>query len=203
MELNELQLSQLIASRLNHDYVAPLTAISNSCELLQISPESTAECIELINESIETAIALLQYYRLAFGVYGSNEEVSFAEIKRRILDVIADNGVEVKFDYPAVAVRKSEAKLLALGLLCIRSSFLKLKKADVDYFDGRWLISGQGRPREDPEDIEHNENLWHDLAPIKASNVHFAVLSRELKAQGANLTRKSPNPSTIILELEV
>ena len=65
------ELSQLLGSRLCHDLVSPLGAIGNGVELLEMSPDfpGIAACpeLQLIAESVSSARARIQIFRVAFG----------------------------------------------------------------------------------------------------------------------------------------
>ncbi|HMR60143.1 MAG TPA: histidine phosphotransferase, partial [Amaricoccus sp.] len=60
-------LSALVSARLCHDLISPMGAIRNGMELLQMAPgEAQSPEHALIADSLETALAKLRYFRLAF-----------------------------------------------------------------------------------------------------------------------------------------
>lgn len=64
----DLRLAELLASRLCHDLVGPISAISNGMELLEEGiSELDEEAKRLVGDSAGQAAAALQFFRVAFG----------------------------------------------------------------------------------------------------------------------------------------
>src|SRR5437588_11836554 len=58
----------LLAARLCHDLIGPVSAISNGAELLQDDdPDFVRDAVTLIGNSARNAIRRLQFYRFAYG----------------------------------------------------------------------------------------------------------------------------------------
>jgi len=72
-ELSSLDLSALVASRVCHDIISPVGAITNGLEVLdEDGAEDMREfAMDLIRKSARQASAKLQFARLAFGAAGS------------------------------------------------------------------------------------------------------------------------------------
>ncbi len=72
-ELGALDLGALLCSRVCHDVISPVGAISNGLELLDESgdPETREIAMDLIRSSAANASAKLQFARIAFGAAGS------------------------------------------------------------------------------------------------------------------------------------
>ena len=92
MHDHRTQLASLIASRICHDLISPVGAISNGLELVSLGggmnqgPE-----LDLITESVENANARIRFFRIAFGAAQSDANVSSAEVCA-ILDGITRGG---------------------------------------------------------------------------------------------------------------
>jgi len=92
IQLNDLDLAALLSSRICHDVISPVGAISNGLEVLDEEHDEKvrAYALDLIRKSADQASAKLQFARLAFGAGGSvGTEIglrSAAEIARGILD---------------------------------------------------------------------------------------------------------------------
>ena len=69
-------LNALVGSRICHNLISPLGAISNGVELLNMTGANTAPEVALIAESVENANARIRYFRVAFGA--TNEAASFS-----------------------------------------------------------------------------------------------------------------------------
>ncbi len=182
-------MAELIASRLNHDYVAPLTAISNAHELMQIAPDNAESCVNLIGDSVRSAIALLQFYRIAFGASDPREEMSFFEVKRRIEGVMDQRFTQFFLECERNEIYRYEAKMIALCYLCMRSSFSALKIFSVQCDQDGWCLSGNGENFDERNGGLRAEKYWlSEVAPV-SSEVHFPILFQTVNAFGFDFSR--------------
>lgn len=71
----ELNFTSLICSRLCHDLVGPVGAISNGIELMEMEddPSEAADALDLLRHSADNAARRLKFLRLAFGSSGGDE----------------------------------------------------------------------------------------------------------------------------------
>ena len=66
-----LRVVELLAARLCHDLISPVSAIANGAELLgEEDPEFVREAASLVGKSAREANARLQFFRFAFGFGG-------------------------------------------------------------------------------------------------------------------------------------
>lgn len=67
--MSPLDLASLLCSRLCHDLVNPIGALTNGAELLaeEQDPDMVASCVKLLDDSARQTAALLSFFRLAFG----------------------------------------------------------------------------------------------------------------------------------------
>jgi len=114
--LGDLDLTALVSSRICHDIINPVSAISNGLEMLADEPddEMRAAAMDLILKSASQASAKLQFARIAFGAAGS----AGAEIDTRDAEKVAQGFVntsekhELVWDGPALILPKNKVKLL-------------------------------------------------------------------------------------------
>ncbi|MGC2413841.1 MAG: hypothetical protein WA459_14230, partial [Stellaceae bacterium] len=67
----DLRVVELIAARLCHDLIGPISAISNGVELLtDDEPDFAREAARLVGDSARKAIRSLQFYRFAYAFGG-------------------------------------------------------------------------------------------------------------------------------------
>src|SRR4051812_40758706 len=67
----DLRVLELLAARLCHDLIGPVSAIGNGVELLsEDDPEFLSEAVALVGDSARKANARLQFYRFAYGFGG-------------------------------------------------------------------------------------------------------------------------------------
>ena len=120
--MNAVDLASLLCSRLCHDLMSPVGALSNGIELLadEIDPDMRDKCIELLGESARTTANKLKFFRLAFGAaggYGTDVNTGEAEAVMRGL-FGADKRIELGWDVAGGRLPKSAVKLLLnLGLI--------------------------------------------------------------------------------------
>ena len=83
-DLSSLDLASLLCSRLCHDLLSPVGALSNGLELLaeEKDPEMRKRCMELLEQSARTSADKLKFFRLAYGAAGGfGENISINEPK--------------------------------------------------------------------------------------------------------------------------
>lgn len=80
--MNAVDLASLLCSRLCHDLMSPVGALSNGIELLndEDDPAMQEKCLELLADSARTTANKLKFFRLAFGAAGGfGAEIDTAE----------------------------------------------------------------------------------------------------------------------------
>ena len=121
---SQLDLASLLASRLCHDMLSPVGALSNGLELLreEKDPEMRRRCFELLEQSAKASADKLKFFRLAFGAAGGfGEMVPVAEARELITALLGDSG-RIELDWavagetlPKAAV-KTLLNLAAIGI---------------------------------------------------------------------------------------
>jgi histidine phosphotransferase ChpT len=67
----DLRISQLLAARLCHELVGPITAVANGADLLcDDGLEADQEALALVGESARRAASRLEFFRFAYGFVG-------------------------------------------------------------------------------------------------------------------------------------
>ena len=71
--MNSVDLASLLCSRLCHDLMSPVGALSNGLELLEdeSDPDMRDKCLELLSDSARATANKLKFFRLAFGAGGA------------------------------------------------------------------------------------------------------------------------------------
>lgn len=94
LDLSPLDLASLLCSRLCHDLLSPVGALSNGLELLaeEQDPEMRKRCMELLEQSARSSADKLKFFRLAYGAAGGfGETISINEPKALIEALVAGN----------------------------------------------------------------------------------------------------------------
>jgi histidine phosphotransferase ChpT len=119
-----VDLAALLCSRLCHDMLSPVGALSNGLELLadEHDPEMRKRCFELLEQSARISTDKLKFFRLAFGAAGGfGENVPTEEPQALVVALIGDSGrIELNWNVPSPTLPKPAVKMLlnlsAIGL---------------------------------------------------------------------------------------
>jgi histidine phosphotransferase ChpT len=127
MALGDLELAALVSSRICHDVINPVSAISNGLEMLAEEPDQAMRdaAMDLIRKSAAQASAKLQFARLAFGAAGSaGAEIDLRDAEKVAREFVGGSGKhQVVWQGPPVTLPKNKVKLLlnlvALGVAAL------------------------------------------------------------------------------------
>lgn len=114
-EPDELELTALMASRICHDLISPVGAISNGFEVLDDeSDESVRQmALDIIRSNGHKASVRLQFARLAFGAMGSAaDQFPLDEARRLTQSLYEDEKVSLDWSDGPAALPKDQVKLL-------------------------------------------------------------------------------------------
>jgi histidine phosphotransferase ChpT len=91
MTIASLDLASLLCSRLCHDLLSPVGALSNGLELLadEKDPAMRQRCFELLEQSARASADKLRFFRLAFGAGSGFGEVVPLDEPRALIDALA------------------------------------------------------------------------------------------------------------------
>ena len=174
-------LGALIASRLCHDLISPLSAIGNGVELLALTAPPGPE-LSLISESVESALARIRFFRLAYGaattrqIIGRNEVVS-------ILDAVSRSS-RLRLDWEVTEdLTRDRAKLALLLIACLEAALPYGGSITVDGSVDALRLRGHG-PR-----LRIEADAWNRLRGLevmsdaKPGEVQFAAAAALLRAR--------------------
>jgi histidine phosphotransferase ChpT len=124
--MNELDLGALLVSRVCHDLISPVAAISNGLEILadEKDADMRAHAMRLIEHSVGQAKARLLFARLAFGAMGSaGAEIELREAGEIAGEFFKTGKAKLDWQVPSMAVDKEIVRVLlnvaAMGADCI------------------------------------------------------------------------------------
>lgn len=79
----DMRVMELLASKLCHDLVSPVSAINNGVELIEdIGGSVVDEAMKLIGDSGQTASRRLRLYRMAYGRAGTDENLAVRDVRQ-------------------------------------------------------------------------------------------------------------------------
>lgn len=116
MTTSSIELASLLCSRLCHDMLSPVGALTNGLELLadEKDPEMRQRCFELLDQSARISTDKLKFFRLAFGAAGGfGEMVAVSEAKVLVDALVANNPrVTLAWALPSNSLPKAAIKTL-------------------------------------------------------------------------------------------
>lgn len=169
-------LTALVGSRICHDLISPLGAISNGVELLNMTGAAQGPEMALIAESIENANARIRFFRIAFGAAATDQELGRAEITSIINDMARSGRANVVWTPEEEALPRVEVKLAFLLIQCLESAMPFGGQIIIDCDDGHWTLVGSA------EKLKIQPEIWEVLADgpnvhdVSAADVHFGLI---------------------------
>lgn len=126
MTIDSLELASLLCSRLCHDMLSPVGALSNGLELLadEKDPEMRRKCFELLEQSAKISADKLRFFRLAFGAAGGFGEMVPVQEPRALVDALVGNNGRITANWALAgeSLPKPAVKtLLNLALIAIEA----------------------------------------------------------------------------------
>lgn len=122
MTNSPLELASLLCSRLCHDLLSPVGALTNGLELLaeENDPAMRQRCFDLLEQSARISADKLKFFRLAFGAAGGFSELVPVSEARALVDALVGNNsrIAVNWALASEALPKPAIKtLLNLALI--------------------------------------------------------------------------------------
>ena len=116
MTISSVDLASMLCSRLCHDMLSPIGAMSNGLELLsdERDGEMRARIVELLEQSAKTSADKLKFFRLAFGAAGGfGEDVPVEEPKALVNALAGNNGrITVNWNLAEPTLPKPAVKVM-------------------------------------------------------------------------------------------
>src|SRR5688572_5695648 len=133
--LESLDLAALLCSRVCHDLISPIGAITNGLEVMEESKDDETKtfAMDLIKKSARTASNKLQFCRLAFGAAGSaGAQIDTGDAEKVTRGLLEDDKTKVAWNLPRVLLAKNRVKLLLNLLLVAAQSIPRGGQLTVD-----------------------------------------------------------------------
>lgn len=165
--------ASLLGSRICHDLISPLGAISNGLELLSMNGISNKPEMKLIQEAVDSANARVKFFRVALGASNGSQMLARSDMVKLLRGCFTGR-VTVRWA-PTSDPTRTEAKLACLAILCIEAALPQGGEIVVNEDRGSWQLQGYG-----PQ-IRYDQELWSQLKrpthlELASSQVQFALL---------------------------
>ncbi|MCB2048221.1 MAG: histidine phosphotransferase [Novosphingobium sp.] len=210
MTATSLDLASLLCSRLCHDLLSPVGALTNGLELLadERDPEMRQRCLELLEQSAKISTDKLKFFRLAFGAAGGFGDMVPLDDAREVVDALAANNARIELNWqlggdtlpkPAVKVMLNFA-LMAIEAL-VRGGTLDIA-ADQRGSVSEVVVRATGKRIAFDPDI--GRALDGELAPSElSSRTAPAAMLRELAGSLGGTLQHLVDEQTLVLGAEL
>lgn len=185
MQEHCVNLPALIGSRICHDLISPIGAISNGVELLELTQAVQGPELALIAESAGSAGARIRFFRIAYGDAG-DQMLGRIEVSAVLRDIGRDSRQSVDWQ-PLAAQPRSEVRMAFLALQCLETAMPLGGTVTVALEDGQWCVEGRA------DRIATNRAPWGMLsgadaaATITPALVQFALLPLHVADAGRRI----------------
>ncbi len=186
-------LAALVGSRICHDLISPIGAISNGMELIELAGTASAPELGLINDSVTNANAKIRFFRVAFGHASGDQQVGEQEILTMLDNVSI--GARMMVDWTVLgSVERTDLRLAFLTILCFETALPFGGVVSIQRSGADWKITGTG------EKLRIDDSLWAALGTgnipesLTPNQVQFGLLPS--MAQAAGRTVKTSRADT-------
>ncbi len=182
LTLSGPDLAALLCSRVCHDIISPVGAISNGLELLD-EGGADDDAMDLIRSSALNASVRLKFARLAFGASGSiGASIDTGEAEKVVRDFVsADRKTEVTWTGPRAIIAKNKVKLLLNLFLVAYGAIPRGGKIDVTLEDPettpKFTLVAEGRMfRVPPKFVEIHSGTIEEAIDAHSIQPYYTVL---------------------------
>lgn len=148
MSDDALEFAGLLCSRLCHDLMSPVGAMTNGLELFasEDDPAMREAALQLVADSARASIDRLKFFRLAFGWgAGADEPIDTAELKSVIAALVAANrrlGFVWLIEQPAIP--RSRARILLLLAMIAIDALVRGGQLDIAAEGAEIVVRAEG-----------------------------------------------------------
>ncbi|MCR9158471.1 MAG: histidine phosphotransferase family protein [Rhodobacteraceae bacterium] len=180
MHHDEASLAALIGSRICHDLISPIGAISNGLELVGMtSATPDGPEMSLIQQSCDHAAARIRFFRIAFGSAADARTIPMAEARRTLADHYAGTRISAEWHIDS-DLGRDVTQMAYLAALCLETALPKGGVLDVSFNDQCLTATGH------TETVLATLPIWSvlndaydtDTPDVGPPHVQFALLAR-------------------------
>jgi histidine phosphotransferase ChpT len=198
----DLQILELVCSRLCHDLISPIGAVGNGLELMaeEADQELLDDARRLVEDSSSRAAALLQLYRSAYGnagnqpTFGANEAVKLAkeafDPNRLTLTASVPTGAE----WPA-----GFGKLVLNAILTVSEWLPRGGTLSLSIEGDGFSVTAQGQQAACPKDAVRLIRLDRAGIEVSAHNIQPYLTGFIASRQNYRLAASQPAEGTAVL----
>jgi histidine phosphotransferase ChpT len=148
MSDSSVEFASLLCSRLCHDLLSPVGAMSNGLELLadEDDPDMRARVMELLADSARASADRLKFFRLAFGAGGGfGETLAADEVKAAVVGLVRGNPrIELGWMVEIPAIPKTAAKILLNLAMVAFDALVRGGRLTIGVEQGEVVVRAEG-----------------------------------------------------------
>ncbi|MFA8384077.1 MAG: histidine phosphotransferase family protein [Pelagibaca sp.] len=180
MHQDTASLAALIGSRICHDLISPIGAISNGLELFGMTAAgTTGPEMSLIQQSCDHAAARIRFFRIAFGTAGDARPIPQAEARKTLADHYAGTRISAEWHVDDTLGRNI-TQLAYLSALCLETALPQGGILGIAMQDN--VLTATARAQTVRGDLPIwdllNRPTCADAAKVGPAHVQFALLAR-------------------------
>ena len=203
-----MRIAELMCSRLCHDLISPVAAVSNGLELLgDEADEMTGEITSLLSFSVGQAAGWLMFFRVAYGLGGENADaLSLSEAGKLIRGIVEEDKVNLDLQEGVDPLGRNAAKLL-LNAALVGLETLPNRgnlKLTVDQGEStRITVATHGDGVALRPEVREVLQKGYDISGLTARTVQGYFTSWLAGAFGGSFGLEAEEPSRIVFAGEV
>ncbi len=148
MSDSPVEFASLLCSRLCHDLLSPVGAMSNGLELLadEDDPDMRARVMELLADSARASADRLKFFRLAFGAGGGfGETIDSTEVKAAVEGLVRGNArITLGWLVESPSIPKTAAKILLNLAMIALDALVRGGQLDIGFENGEVVVRAEG-----------------------------------------------------------
>lgn len=173
-------IASLVGSRICHDLISPIGAISNGVELIGMTQGTDGAEMSLINDSVQNANARIRFFRVAYGSATPEQQIS----RKEILSILSDQARGGRLTYYwqiEEDIKRLEARAVFLLLQCFECALPRGGDIAISADGPVWSMVANG-----PQlrwEAAHWDSLNNTFAKVEhtAALVQFALVPQALR----------------------
>ncbi len=194
MGASDVNLAELIGSRICHDLISPIGAITNGLELLEMVGAVQGPEMELISGSVGSAGARIRFFRVAFGA-ASDQPLGGTEVIELLRDLEKASRVRITWNLTE-PVPRNQVKLAFLAVMCCESAMPFGGEVEIETRGDAWTVTGTA------DKLKLDPDLWKGVSTgcfaskVSPAHVQFALLPETAAAMGRRVAVETTTTQT-------
>jgi histidine phosphotransferase ChpT len=201
-KLSDLDLAALLCSRVCHDVISPVGAISNGLELIddpEMDEETKETALAMVRSSARTASAKLKFCRIAFGAAGSaGALIDMGEAGEIAKAFVGEEKVRLDWQAPRENRPKQQVKLVLNMLLMAMAGIPRGGVVTVTAEGDAFTARAQGDRAKVPEAIGQVVDGTLELSTLDARLVQPYYAKQLAQSAGLRLTMGMDDTDVVV-----